>query len=73
MLYLDSAGVTMPLELVWLRTALVLEIQLGAKFFTCQAVATTTINDHFGCSSIGAGLGMEDVTSYIIIILLFKN
>lgn len=46
-LYLDSAGVTMPLDLVWLRMALVLEAQLGAKFFTCQAVVTTTINDHF--------------------------
>lgn len=35
---LDLAGadVTKPLELVGLRMALVLEVQLGAKFFTSQ-------------------------------------
>lgn len=35
-----SADVTKPLELVGSRMALVLEVQLGAKFFTSQVVTT---------------------------------
>jgi hypothetical protein len=73
MIHLDGAGVTKPLDLVRVRVLLFDEVELGAKFFTCQVVATTAINDDFDGAALYTRLGVEDVASLVLIKLLLEG
>src|SRR4051812_38822869 len=73
MIHLDGAGVAKPLDLVRMRMLLIDEVNLGAKFFTCQVVATTAINDDFDGAALYTRLGVEDVASLVLIKLLLEG
>ena len=73
MIHLDRAGVAKPLDLVWVRMLLFNEVELGAKFFTCQVVATTAINDDFDGAALYTRLGVEDVATLVLIKLLLES
>ena len=49
------------------------QLELGAKFFTCQVVATTSVDDDLDGPSIDAGLCVEDVASLVFFLLMLKS
>ena len=58
MLDLDSSGVAKPLNFVGMWMLHLGQLELGAKFFTCEIVTTPSIDDDLDGSSIDAGLGV---------------
>ena len=70
---LDGAGVTKPLHFVWMWMLCLGQLELGAKFFTCEIVTTPSIDDDLDGSSIDAGLGMEYVASLVFFLLMLKS
>ena len=61
MLNLDSAGVAKPLNFVGMWVLRLGQLELGAKFFICDVMATPSIDDDLDGSSIDASLGMKDM------------
>ena len=49
------------------------QLKLGTWFFTCQVVATTSIDDDLDGPSIDADLGMEDMSSLVFFLLMLKS
>ena len=49
------------------------QLKLGASFFTCQVVATTSIDDDLDGSSIDAGLGVEYVASLVFFVVMLES
>ena len=49
------------------------QLELGAKFFTCQVMATPSIDDDLDGPSIDTGLGMEDMSSLVFFLLMLKS
>ena len=49
------------------------QLQLGAKFFTCEVMTTPSIDDDLDGSSIDASLGMEYVGSLVFFLLMLKS
>ena len=70
MLDLDSAGVAKPLHFVWMWVLRLGQLELGAKFFTCEVMTTPSIDDDLDRSSIDAGLGMKYVASLVFLLLM---
>ena len=73
MLDLDSAGVAKPLYFVWMWVLRLGQLELGAKFFTCEVMATPSIDDDLDGTSIDAGLCVEDMASLIFVLLMLKS
>ena len=48
---LDGAGVTKPLHFVWMWMVRLGQLELGAKFFTCEIMTTSSIDDEIGRAS----------------------
>ena len=69
---LDGAGVTKPLHFVWMWMLRLGQLELGAKFFTCEIMTTSSIDDDLDGSSIDAGLCVEDVASLVFFLLMLK-
>ena len=61
---LDGAGVAKPLHFVWMWMLHLGQLELGAKFFTCEIMTTSSIDDDLHGSSIDLGLGVEDMASW---------
>ena len=49
------------------------QLELGAKFFTCEVMTTPSIDDDFGGSSIDAGLGVEYVASLVLFLVMLES
>ena len=73
MLDLDSAGATKPLHFVWMWMLRLWQLELGAMFFTCEIMTTSSIDDDLDRPSIDAGLGVEDMASLVLILLMLKS
>ena len=52
MLDLASVGVAMPLNFVGMWVLRLGQLELGAKFFTCEVMTTPSIDDDLDISSI---------------------
>ena len=70
---LDGTGVTKPLHFVWMWMLCLGQLELGAKFFSCEIVTTPSIDDDLDGSSIDAGLGVKDMASLIFVLLMLKS
>ena len=70
---LDSAGVTKPLHFVWMWVLRLGQLELGAKFFTCEIMTTPSINDDLDGSSMDAGLGVEYVASLVLFLVMLES
>ncbi len=73
MLDLDSIGVAKPLNFVWVWVLHLGQLELGAKFFTCEIVTTPSIDDDLDGSSIDAGLGVEYVASLVFFLVMLES
>ena len=73
MLDLDGAGVTKPLHFVWMWVLRHGQLELGAKFFTCEIMTTPFIDDDLDGSSIDAGLGVEYVASLVFFLVMLEG
>ena len=73
MLDLDSAGVAKPLNFVGMWVLRLGQLELGAKFFTCEVMTTPSIDDDLDRSSIAASLGMKDVTSLVFFLVMLES
>ena len=73
MLDLDSVGVAKPLNLVGMWVLRLGQLELGAKFFTCEVMTTPSIDDDLDGSSIDAGLGMKDMASLVLFLLMLES
>ena len=73
MLDFDSAGVAKPLHSVWMWMLFLEQLELGAKFFTCEIVTTPSIDDDLDGSSIDAGLGVEYVASLVFFLVMLES
>ena len=73
MLNLDSAGVANPLNFVGMWVLHLGQLELGAKFFTCEVMTTPSIDDDLDGSSIDAGLGVEYVASLVFFLVILKG
>ena len=60
------------MNLVGVRVLPLDQLKLGAKFFTCQVLATTSIDDDLDGPSIDAGLSVEDVASLVFFLFMLK-
>ena len=49
------------------------QLELGAKFFTSQVMATPSIDDDLDGPSIDTGLSVEDVASLVFFLLMLKS
>ena len=49
------------------------QLELGAKFFTCEVMTTPSIDDDLDGPSIVAGLGVEDMASLVFVLLMLKS
>ena len=67
---LDGAGVTKPLHFVWMWMLRLGQLELGAKFFTCEIMTTSAIDDDLDGSSIDAVLGVEYVASLVLFLVM---
>ena len=67
---LDGAGVTKPLHFVWMWMLRLGQLELGAKFFTCEIMTTPSIDDDLDGSSIDAGLGVEYVAPLVFFLVM---
>ena len=70
---LDGAGVTKPLHFVWMWMLRLGQLELGAKFFTCEVMTTPSIDDDLDGSSIDAGLGVEYVASLVFFLVMLES
>ena len=73
MLDLDGAGVTKPLHFVWMWMLRLGQLDLGAKFFTCEIMATPSIDDDLDGSSIHADLGVKDMASLVFFLVMLES
>ena len=73
MLDLDSAGVAKPLNFVRMWLLRLGQLELGAKFFTCYIMTTSSIDDDLDGSSIDVGLGVEYVASLIFFLVMLES
>ena len=73
MLDLDSAGVAKPLHFVWMWMLRLGQLELGAKFFTCEVMKTPSIDDDLYGLSIDAGLGVEYVASLVFFLVMLES
>ena len=73
MLDLDSAGVAKPLNFVGMWVLRLGQLELGAKFFTCEVMTTPSIDDDLDGPSIDDGLGMEYMASLVFFLLMLKG
>ena len=73
MLDLDSDGVAKPLHFVWMWVLPRGQLELGAKFFTCEVMTTPSIDDDLDRSSIDAGLGMKDMAALVFFLVMLKG
>ena len=67
---LDGTGVTKPLHFVWMWMLRLGQLELGAKFFTCEIMTTSAIDDDLDGSSVDAGLGVEYVASLVFFLVM---
>ena len=70
---LDGARVTKPLHFVWMWMLRLRQLELGAKFFTCSIMTTSSIDDDLDGSSIDAGLGVEYVASLVVFLVMLES
>ena len=70
---LYGAGVTKPLHFVWMWMLRLGQLELGAKFFTCEIVTTPSIDDDLDGSSIDAGLGVEYGASLVFFLVMLES
>ena len=70
---LDGAGVIKPFHFVWMWMLHLGQLELGAKFFTCEIVTTPSIDDDLDGSSIDAGLGVEYVASLVFFLVMLES
>ena len=70
---LDSAGATKPLHFVWMWVLRLGQLELGVKFFTCEVMTTSSIDDDLDGSSIDAGLGVEYVASLVFFLVMLES
>ena len=73
MLDLYGAGVTKPLHFVWTWMLQLGQLELGAKFFACEIMTTSSIDDELDESSIDAGLGVEYVASLVFFLVMLES
>ena len=73
MLDLDSARVAKPLHFVWMWVLHLGQLELGAKFFTCEVMTTPSIDDDLDRSSIDVGLGMKDMASLVFFLVMLES
>ena len=73
MLDLDSARVAKPLNFIWMWMLHLGQLELGAKFFTCEVMTTPSIDDDLEGSSIDVGLGMKDMASLVFFLVMLKS
>ena len=73
MLDLDGTGVTKPLHFVWMWMLRLGQLDLGAKFFTCEIMTTPSIDDDLDGSSIDAALGVEYVASLVFFLVMLET
>ena len=73
MLDLDSAGVAKPLNFVRMWLLRLGQLELGAKFFTCEVMTTPSIDDDLDGPSIDADLGMKDMASLVFFLMMLKS
>jgi hypothetical protein len=73
MFQLNSARVAKPLDLVGVGMLHLDQLELGAQFFTCQVMATTSIDDDLHGTTFDARLGVEDMTSLVFVLLMLKS
>ena len=69
---LDGTGVTKPLHFVWMWMLRLGQLELGAKFFTCEIITTPSIDDDLDGSAIDAGLGVEYVASLVFLLVMLE-
>ena len=70
---LDGAGVAKPLHFVWMWVFRLGQLELGAKFFTCEIMTTSSIDDDLDGSSIEAGLGLEYGASLVFFLVMLEG
>ena len=70
---LYGAGVTKPLHFVWMWMLRLGQLELGAKFFTCEIMRTSSIDDDLDGSSIDADLGVEYVASLVFFLVMLES
>ena len=70
---LYGAGVTKPLHFVWMWMLHLGQLELGAKFFTCEIMTTPSIDDDLDGSSIDAGLGVEYVALLVFFLVMLES
>ena len=73
MLDLYGVRVAKPLHFVWMWMLRLGQLELGAKFVTCEIMKTPSIDDDLDGSSIDAGLGVEYVASLVFFLLMLKS
>ena len=73
MLDLDSARVAKPLHFVWMWMLRLGQLELGAKFFTCEIMPTPSIDDDFDGPSIDSGVGVEYVASLVFFLVMLES
>ena len=49
------------------------QLELGAKFFTCEIVTTPSIDDDLNGLSIDVGLGVEYVASLVSFLVMLES
>ena len=49
------------------------QLELGAKFFTCEIMTTPSIDDDLDRSSTDAGLGVEYVASLVLFLVMLES
>ena len=49
------------------------QLELGAKFFTCEIVTTPSMDDNLDGSSIDAGLCVEYVASLVFVLVMLGS
>ena len=49
------------------------QLELGAKFFTCDIMTTPSIDDDLDGSSIDDGLCMKDVASLVFFLVMLES
>src|SRR6185369_2234629 len=64
-LYLDGAGVTQPLDMVWVWMLHVLQVEFLTKLLARKVVATSTIDDDLDGSPIDARSCVKQVASLV--------
>ena len=73
MLDLDSAEVSKPLNFVGMWMLRLGQLELGAKFLTCEVMTTPSIDDDLDGSSIDVGLGVKDMASLVFFLVMLES